>query len=124
MPAIFHAVSDTESPRIAADVNNDGNVNVLDLILIAAKLGNQGQNLTTDVNRDGVVSILDLILVAGMFDSAAAAPAAQPQVPETLTAVEVQDWLTDARSLEVRNPIMKRGFWCLNNFWSPSPQRD
>ena len=59
---------------------------------------------------DGVVSILDLILVAGMFDGAAAAPSAQPQVPETLTAVEVQGWLTDARSLEVRDAIMKRGF--------------
>ena len=52
----------------------------------------------------------DLILVAGMFDGAAAAPSAQPQVPETLTAVEVQGWLTDARSLEVRNPITTRGF--------------
>ena len=59
---------------------------------------------------DGVVNVLDLILVAGMFDSAAAAPSAQPQVPETLTAVEVQGWLTDARALEIRDPIMKRGF--------------
>ena len=41
---------------------------------------------------------------------AAAAPAAQPQVPETLTAVEVQGWLTEARALEVRDPIIKRGF--------------
>ena len=45
-----------------------------------------------------------------MFDGAAAAPSAQPEVPETLTAVEVQDWLTDARSLETKDPIMKRGF--------------
>ena len=57
----------------------------------------------------GVVSILDLILVAGMFDGAAAAPSAQPQVPETLTAVEVQGWLTDARGLEIKDSIMKRG---------------
>ena len=62
---------------------------------------------------DGVVNILDLILVAGMFEGAAAAPSAQPQVLETLTAVEVQGWLTDARSLEVRDPIMKRGFLVL-----------
>ena len=49
-------------------------------------------------------------MVAGMFDGAAAAPSAQPRVPETLTAVEVQGWLTDARSFEVRDPIMKREF--------------
>ena len=113
VPATFHAVSDTESPSIAADVNSDGNVNILDLVVIASELGNAGTNLAVDVNGDGAVNVLDLILVAGMFDGAAAAPAAQPQVPETLTAVEVQGWLTDARALEVRDPIMKRGFLVL-----------
>ena len=106
----FHAISDTESPPITADVNNDGSVNILDLVVIASALGNQGQNLAADVSGDGVVNILDLILVAGMFDDAAAAPAAHAQVPETLTAVEVQGWLTDARALEVRDAITKRGF--------------
>ena len=106
----FRAISDTESPPITADVNNDGSVNILDLILIASELGNVGTNLAADVNRDGVVGILDLVLAAGMFDGTAAAPAALPQVPETLTAVEVQGWLTDARALEVRDPTVKRGF--------------
>ena len=92
------------------DVNSDGVVNILDLVVIASEFGNQGQNLAADVNRDGIVNILDLILVAGMFEGAAAAPSAQPQVPETLTAIEVQGWLSDARTLEVRDPIMKRGF--------------
>ena len=109
----FHAISDTESPPITADVNNDGSVNILDLILIASDLGNAGTNLAVDVNRDGVISILDIVLVAGMFDGAAAAPSAQPQVPETLTTVEVQGWLIDARALQVRDPIMKRGFLVL-----------
>ena len=113
VPVTFHAISDTESPPITADVNSDGSVNILDLILIASDLGNVGTNLAADVNGDGVISILDLVLVAGMFDGAAAAPSAQPQVPETLTAVEVQGWLTDARALEVRDPIMKRGFLVL-----------
>ena len=106
--ATFHAIADTELPAMTADVNNDGLVNVLDLILIASSLGQSGK-INVDVNRDGVVSILDLVLVAGMFDGASAAPSAQAQVPETLTAVEVQGWLTDARALEVRDPIMKRG---------------
>ena len=62
----------------SADVNDDGNVNVLDLVLIASEFGNDGQNLAADVNRDGVINILDLILVADMFDGAVAAPSAQP----------------------------------------------
>ena len=107
-PATFYAIADLELPLTAGDVNSDGNVNVLDLILIASNLGQSGQN-DADVNGDRVVSILDLILVAGMFDGAAAAPATQLQVPATLTAVEIQDWLTDARSLEVKDAIMKRG---------------
>ena len=102
--------TDTSADNINGDTNDDGVVNVLDLIVVASDIGNTGANLAVDVNRDGVVSILDLILVAGMFDGAAAAPSAQPQVPETLTAVEVQGWLTDARALEVRDPIVKRGF--------------
>ena len=105
--------SDAESAPIRADVNNDGSVNVLDLVVITSNLDTKGTNLAADVNRDGVVNILDLVLVAGMFDAAAAAPSAQPQVPETLTAVEVQGWPTDARGLEVRDPIMKRGFLVL-----------
>ena len=106
--ATFYAIADSELPPTAADVNSDGLVNVLDLILIASNLGQSGQN-DADVNRDGVVNVLDLILVAGMFDNAAAAPSVQPQVPETLTAVEVQNWLADARTLEIRDPIMKQG---------------
>ena len=113
VPATFHAIADSELPPTIADVNNDGSVNVLDLILITSNLDTKGTNLAADVNRDGIVSILDLILVAGMFDGAAAAPPVHAQVPETLTAVEVQGWLTDARALEVRDPIMKRGFLVL-----------
>ena len=109
------ALSDanTESLPITVDVNSDGSVNILDLVLIASELGNTGQNLAVDVNGDGVVNIFDLILVAGMFDGAAAAPSAQLQLPATLTAVEVQGWLTDASSLEAKDPIMKRGFLIL-----------
>ena len=122
--AIFHAISDTEAPPITADVNNDGSVNVLDLILIASNLGNAGINLVVDVNGDRVVSILDLILVAGMFEGAAAAPSAQPQVPETLTAVEVQGWLTAARALQVKDPIMKRGFLVLEQLLAALTPRE
>ena len=109
-PVTFHAISDTEAPPMPADVNSDGSVNILDLVSVASEFSNHGQNLAADVTGDGVVDIFDLLLVAGMFGNAAAAPSAQPQMPEILTAVEVQDWLTDARSLEVKDPIMQRGF--------------
>ena len=106
--ATFYAIADSELLPMTVDVNSDGLVNVLDLVLIASNLGQSGQN-DADVNGDSVVSILDLVLAAGMFEEAAAAPSVQPQPPETLTAVEVQGWLTEAMSLEVKDPIAKKG---------------
>ena len=96
-----------------ADVNGDGITNILDMVLVGAQFGNRGQNLVTDVNRDGLVDVRDLVLVAGMFAEEAAAPAAQPQAPEMLTAATVRDWLTDAKAVEIRDPIMERGILVL-----------
>ena len=53
------------SPRFAADVNGDGAVNIKDLVHVASKLGQTGQN-DAHVNGDGVVNIADLVLVAGV----------------------------------------------------------
>ena len=92
-----------------ADVNGDGITNIFDLVLIGAQFGNRGQNLVTDVNRDGLVDVRDLVLVAGMFAEGAAAPSVQPQAPEMLTAAAVRGWLTDAKALEIQDPIMARG---------------
>ena len=92
-----------------ADVNGDGVVNIFDLVSVASQFRKQGQNLAADVNRDGVVNILDLVSVAGMFGEGAAAPSAQPQAAEILIAAAVWGWLTDARTLDIRDPIMERG---------------
>ena len=54
----------------AADVNGDGDINILDLTLIAAHFGQTvtaDQDPNPDVNGDGIVNILDLTSVAGNF---------------------------------------------------------
>ena len=96
-----------ELPAIPQDVNQDDVVNILDLVLVASDLGDDGADLAADVNGDGVVNILDLVLVAGAFGDAAAAPSAQ--APQTLTAADVQTWLTDARSLAGKDAMIKKG---------------
>ncbi len=51
----------------AADVNTDGMINILDLVLVAGFLGEtptEDQTVNPDVNGDGQVNILDLVLVA------------------------------------------------------------
>ena len=55
------------------DVNHDGQVNALDLILVAGlsgkKAGDPGWNPNADLNGDGTINILDLIIVAGRLGS-------------------------------------------------------
>ena len=47
-----------------ADINGDGVVNVLDLVLVANALGEEAP----DLNGDGIVNILDLVIVANAFE--------------------------------------------------------
>ena len=43
------------------DVNGDGVVNILDLVIVANGLG----ETEPDINGDGIVNILDLVVIAG-----------------------------------------------------------
>ena len=49
------------------DVNEDGVVNILDLVRTASQFGETGIGLPGDVNGDGMVNILDLVAVANRF---------------------------------------------------------
>ena len=53
---------DSEIPP-TADVNGDGTVNILDLVMVANAFG----EAAPDLNGDGVVNVLDLVLVANSF---------------------------------------------------------
>ena len=70
MTAIEHTIPDLDgeiflkAPGVPADVNGDGVVNILDLVVIAGALGEN----EPDVNGDGVVNILDLVAVAAQFN--------------------------------------------------------
>ena len=47
-----------------ADLNGDGVVNILDLVILANAFGKD----SPDLNADGVVNILDLVILANAFD--------------------------------------------------------
>ena len=97
----------TESPQLKGDVNGDGIVNILDLVLVAGRFGQSGQD-NADVNGDGIVNILDLVLVAGAFGNAAA-PASDPQALAMLSAADVGQWLTQAQELDLTDATSQRG---------------
>ncbi len=83
------------------DVNADGQVSVLDLILVARHFGEKASaNSNVDVNNDGVVSILDLILVAQHMgeSTASAAPSILAMADvEGLDPAMVQAWIAQAQ---------------------------
>ena len=99
-------------PVVSEDVNGDGIINILDLVLISANFGKTGQN-PADVNGDGVVNIVDLVKVAGELGVGAAAPSAHPQTLEMLTAVDVRRWLTQAQQVNFTDAASQRGILIL-----------
>ena len=52
-------------PTNPADVNGDGVVNILDLVVVAQGMGTDTPD--ADVNGDGVVNVFDLVFVANQF---------------------------------------------------------
>ena len=66
----FFAFSHDEESTLLEDVNKDGEVNIQDLVLVAAALGQPGDrnaDQNPDVNRDGTVNVLDLVRVSNRF---------------------------------------------------------
>ncbi len=78
---------------LTGDVNNDGVVNILDLVLVASKFGTTSP--IADLNSDGTVNIQDLVLVANALNNVSAAPTAKQS-----TAAVVNNWLKLARQNE------------------------
>ena len=93
IPAGPHEIQITVEQRLpTGDVNRDGDVDILDLILVAQQLGKSvPANSPVDINGDGVVNIFDLTLVAQGIGGAAA-PAARG-----IDSATIETWIAQAR---------------------------
>ena len=111
IPAGPHEVRFTVAEGLpTGDVNRDGVISILDLILVAQQLGKRvPAGSAVDVNGDGVVSILDLVLTARNLGSTTtpAAPAIEAAVidPTMIEAWIAQAQLEDDGSLAFKQGI-------------------
>ena len=98
--------------RNNADVNSDGRVDVIDLVLVASNFGktiNSSAHPNPDVNRDGVVNVADLVLVASLLSEVPAAPILHVQGGHTLTATDLQAWIRQSKNYDIQtNPSYLR----------------
>ncbi len=98
-----------EGQLTTGDVNRDGRVSILDLILIAQQLGKRvPANSPVDLNRDGVVSILDLILAAQGLgkNTTSGAPTV---VTEGIDPAMIETWIAQARLEDDGSLAFKQG---------------
>ena len=101
-------INDISSQYTEYDINQDGVVDIRDLVIVAARIGQSGPN-PADVNGDGLVNIQDLILVAGAIGQTSAAPSLQPASVAMLTVADIQEWLTAAQGLDLADVKLQSG---------------
>ena len=116
IPAGPHQIRIVVEGQLATgDVNRDGIVSILDLILVAQQLGKRvPAGSPVDVNGDGVVSILDLIRIAQGIGNTTAS-AAPPIGSESVDAATIAAWIAQARLEDDGSLAFKEGIENLQN---------
>ncbi|MDE0552722.1 MAG: dockerin type I domain-containing protein, partial [Candidatus Poribacteria bacterium] len=94
-----------------SDVNVDGQVNVMDLVLVSNTLEETDPtNLHADVNRDGIFTIADLIQVAqDLGQSTGSDTRVALVVPQGLTYATVEEWIVRARAVADGSLVFQYG---------------
>jgi len=107
-PGIGIVINEISSQYTEHDVNQDNVVDIRDLVIVAARIGQSGPN-PADVNGDGTVNIQDLILVAGAIGQTSAAPPLHPVSAANLNAADIQKWLIGAQGLDLTDVKLQNG---------------
>ena len=120
--AKYNAGNQTVPPlKVTADVNRDGVVNILDLVLVGSHFHNTdfaalaSSDVYPDVNGDSVVDVRDLVAIAAEIGAVAAAPTVRKNAAETssLTAENLEQWIQLAKQLDTQEPRTQRGLTVL-----------
>ena len=118
MPAYVHftATATVLADRLAEDVNGDGEVDVDDLLLVAASFGTApapGVMPNTDVNGDGKINNEDMFLVLAVLEGAPAAPVLNNT---QWTVASLQQWITEAKRRNITDATFLKGIAVLEQW--------
>ena len=97
------------------DVNNDGIVDIRDLVLVSNSFGVETPaHPKVDVNKDGKVNILDLLLVAAHFGESRTPASPLPRANVSTEHFDlVEQWLTEAHLVNDGSAIFRAGIAAL-----------
>ena len=98
------------------DVNGDGEVNILDLTLVAQNFGQA--NAQADVNGNGIIDIFDLIVVAQDLATTPLAPGVDTPQSKTLNSQTIQTWIDMAHAADDGSEAFQRGIVNLKHLLS------
>ena len=110
----------------AWDVDENGVVNILDLVIVSQNFGlSPPTNPRADVTGDGHVNILDLVLIAQHFgESAGASPSANVPVEEYIEPGTLQSWIALAQVADDGSAVFREGIANLKQILAAStPQK-
>ena len=75
MNQVLQIVERNVQALLPGDVNRDGVMNILDLVVVVKHFGeNSPINAKVDVNKDNIVNILDLILISNLLQKTEKVP--------------------------------------------------
>ena len=97
------------------DINNDGVVDLQDLILISSNFGSEApETPKVDVNKDGIVDIIDLLIVATHYGESTntGAPTTKTKILEKHLSF-LDKWLNVARLADDGSNVFKQGIGTL-----------
>ena len=100
----------TSTPKtLPWDINNDGIVDVQDLLLVSNSFGMETpEHPKADINKDGNVDIIDLLYVASHFGESCIASAPPASVSQEHFD-SISEWLTEAYQVDDGSDVLRHG---------------